>query len=72
MRGSTGNLTTPSKMAIKGKKYYMWVGVSLESNITLMTVGDINVSRNAKGCSKVSQGRLRRKKVKVSHSKTLE
>ena len=40
----------------------------MESNIAFMIVGDINVSRNAKGCSKISQGCLRREEVGIPHS----
>ena len=63
MRRLTRNLTPPSKMAIKEKKYYVWVRTSLVSNIALMTIGDINISRDAIGCSKVSKGNLKCKKM---------
>ena len=68
MRGSMGNLTHSSKIAIKGKKYYVVIRVSLESNITLMTVGNINISRNIIDCFKISQRRFEIKEMRITHS----
>ena len=67
MRGSTGNLIPPSKMAIK-EKIPRLVKAPLDSNIALMTVGDINISGDAVGRSEVSQGGLRCKKMRVSRT----
>ena len=68
IRGSTGNLTPPSRIDIKGKKCYIRVRIPLVSDITLMTIGDIDVPKNTIGRSKASQGCFGRKEMKVAHS----
>ena len=40
----------------------------LVSDITLMTIGDIDVPKNTIGRSKASQGCFGRKEMKVAHS----
>ena len=40
----------------------------LKSDITLVTVGDINISRNAIGFFKTSQGCFRREEMRITYS----
>ena len=54
MRESTGNLTPPSKMAIKGKKHYVRTRASLKSNVTLMTISNIHIPMNIIDYPKIS------------------
>ena len=42
MRGSTGNLTPPSRMAIKGKSTVFDYD-TLNVDVALMTIGNINI-----------------------------
>ena len=39
-----GNLTPPSKIAIKGKKYYM--RAPLKCNITFMTINNFDIHKD--------------------------
>ena len=50
------------------KKCYVWVRMPLKSDITLVTVGDINISRNAIGFFKTSQGCFRREEMRITYS----
>ena len=43
-------------------------GTLVDVNIALVTIGDINISKDIIGYPKVGQGRFRRKKVRIAHS----
>ena len=46
-------------------------GTLVDVDIVLVTIGDINISRDIIGYPKAGQGHFRRKKVRIAHSETL-
>ena len=65
--GIYGKPNPTLKNGHQGEKSYIWTSTPLEGDIAFVTIGDINILRNAIGCFKGSQRHSKSKKVKVTH-----